>query len=71
MFAHISSLPVAGVKPSTVNHASFVVARCCGQTSLEQRDDSPPAAPSFACDVLLPTSSTNTNKLGWINSYRD
>ena len=68
MFAHISSLPVAGVKPSTVNHAS-VVARCCGQTSLEQRDDSPPAAPSFACDVLLPTSSTNTNKLGWINSH--
>ena len=70
VFAHRTGLPLAAVKPRTVKSASLVEARIC---------DCPPkiigishlqhCLPSFACDIIVPTSSTNKRRSCLVSSY--
>ena len=59
--AHITGSPDAVVNPNKVKCVSLHAALICGLSSSGTKYFSPPQLPSFACEVLLPTSSTKSN----------
>ena len=70
IIAHITGLPSDVVNPNTVKWESFWALRvCCLDSDPTVSNFYPPIWPSFAWDVLLPTSSTNSNFPGCFNMY--